>query len=67
MNFELIKRWAFLLIAAITGTNAFAQKVKCRIRQKRGAFPSMPATHGAEPERPHTAAALCKHCRLDRS
>src|SRR6478609_1463698 len=27
MNFELIKLWAFLLIAVIPGTNGFAQKV----------------------------------------
>ena len=67
MNFELIKLWAFLLIAAIPGTNAVAQKVNVGY-DKSADFSKYASYTWAEPERaPITTAALCKHCRLDRS
>jgi len=57
MNFELIKLWAFLLIAAIPGTNAVAQKVN--VGYDRSADFSKYATYTwAEPERPPSRPLL---------
>ena len=50
MNFDLIKLWAFLLIAAIPGTNAVAQKVNVGY-DKSADFSKYASYTWAEPER----------------
>jgi hypothetical protein len=49
MNFELIKLWAFLLIAVIPGTNGFAQKVNVGY-DKSANFSRYASYTWAEPE-----------------
>ena len=67
MNFELIKLWVFLLIAAVTTTNALAQKVSVGYDKSADFSKYASYTWGEPALPPNRAAALCEHCRLHRS
>jgi hypothetical protein len=64
MNVALNKLRLGLLVAAVTTTNALAQKVSVGY-DKSVEFSKYASCHMGEPALPsQAAAALCEHCRL---